>query len=129
MLYTGPLGDAEVGALLRNAKAFFFPSLYEGFGRPPAEAVLAGTVPVVSSLAVHREVLAGVAEAVFLDPAAESRWAESFLRMANSSERVSERSRAWVRETWSVEALARKMDATYRLVSNSFGKGGASKGV
>jgi glycosyltransferase involved in cell wall biosynthesis len=111
---TGPLGDPEVGALLRNAKAFYFPSLYEGFGRPPLEAALAGTVPVVSALAVHREVLAGVTETTFLDPAAESGWTESFLRMANSSDRVSERSRAWIREKWSTDRLARTMDDVYR---------------
>jgi glycosyltransferase involved in cell wall biosynthesis len=103
-----------VGALLRHAKAFYFPSLYEGFGRPPVEAALAGTVPVVSSLSVHREALAGVDEAVFLDPAAEPLWTESFLRMASFSGRVSERSKAWIRETWSVERLARVMDHAYR---------------
>ena len=111
---TGPLHDEEVGALLRNAKAFFFPSLYEGFGRPPVEAALAGTVPVVSSISVHREALAGVSEAVFLDPAAEPLWVESFLRMATLSERVGERSKAWIRDTWSIERLAKAMDRAYR---------------
>ncbi|MGZ3727996.1 MAG: glycosyltransferase family 4 protein [Bdellovibrionota bacterium] len=111
---TGPLAGAEVGALLRNAKTFYFPSLYEGFGRPPLEAALAGTVPVVSSLSVHREVLAGVSEAQFLDPAAESRWEESFLRQANCSDRVSESSKDWIRTTWSVARLAAAMDHAYR---------------
>ncbi len=60
VLRTGPLKDPEVGPLLRHAKCIFFPSLYEGFGRPPVEAALAGAIPVVSSLAVHHEALAGV---------------------------------------------------------------------
>jgi glycosyltransferase involved in cell wall biosynthesis len=114
VIRTGSLGDTEVGALLRHAKAFYFPSLYEGFGRPPAEAALAGTVPVVSSLRVHREALAGVREAVFLDPAAETLWTESFLRMANSSERVGETSKKWLRDAWSIDRLARKMDEVYQ---------------
>ena len=111
---TGPLKDAEVASLLHHAKAFYFPSLYEGFGRPPLEAVLAGTQPVVSSLAVHREVLAGVKEAVFLDPASPHAWEESFLRQANENGRVSEESRSWVKETWSVARLAGAMDQIYR---------------
>lgn len=111
---TGPLGDREVSALLRHAKAFYFPSLYEGFGRPPVEAVLAGTQPIVSSLSVHREVLAGVKEAVFLDPASVHAWEESFLRQANEDGRVSEASRKWVKQTWSVARLATAMDQIYR---------------
>jgi glycosyltransferase involved in cell wall biosynthesis len=114
VIRTGSLGEVEIGALLRNAKAFYFPSLYEGFGRPPVESALAGTVPVVSSLAVLREALDGVAEAFFLDPSAESQWVESFLRMANFSGRVSEPSRAWIRNAWSAEGLAKKMDEVYR---------------
>ncbi len=114
VMYTGPLGGAAVGALLRHAKAFYFPSLYEGFGRPPVEAALSGTVPVVSSIAVHREGLAGVSEAIFLDPSAEPLWKDSFLRMANFSGRVSERSKQWIREAWSMERLADVMDKTYR---------------
>lgn len=113
---TGPLADAEVGALLRNAKAFYFPSLYEGFGRPPLEAALAGTPPVVSSLSVHREVLEGVRETAYLDPADEAQWVDSFLRMANRSERTSAESRNWIRETWSKARLAREMHRVYQVL-------------
>lgn len=42
-------GDDEVLAMLyRNAEAFVYPSLYEGFGLPPLEAMSAGC-PVISS--------------------------------------------------------------------------------
>ncbi|HEY8279461.1 MAG TPA: glycosyltransferase [Bdellovibrionota bacterium] len=111
---TGPLASADLGALLRNCKAFYYPSVYEGFGRPPVEAALTGAVPVVSSISVHREVLEGVAETVYLDPAAVSLWKESFLRMANFSEKTSEKSRQWIRDTWSIERLAKAMDEIYR---------------
>lgn len=113
LVRTGPLGDAAVGALLRNARAVFSPSLYEGFGRPPAEAALEGTVPVASDLPVHREVLGGVREAIFLDPGQETQWTLAFLRMADSDARVSEESRQWLRAHWSVEALARTMKRVY----------------
>jgi glycosyltransferase involved in cell wall biosynthesis len=114
VLHTGPLTNPEVGALLRHAKAFFFPSLYEGFGRPGAEAALAGTVPVVSSIPAHREALEGVHEAIFLDPRKEPEWKDSFLRMSSFTGRVGEASKKWIEERWSVERLAGTMDRAYR---------------
>lgn len=42
------VGDAQLQDLYREAAVFLFPSLYEGFGWPPLEAMVAG-VPVVCS--------------------------------------------------------------------------------
>ncbi|HWD09863.1 MAG TPA: glycosyltransferase family 1 protein [Actinomycetota bacterium] len=47
---TGYLTDAALAATLRSAQVFVFPSLYEGFGLPPLEAMAAG-VPVVAARA------------------------------------------------------------------------------
>ena len=46
----GYVDDAERSALLRGAAVFAFPSVYEGFGFPPLEAMAAG-VPVVAARA------------------------------------------------------------------------------
>ena len=57
---------SNVFAFLKNASVFVFPSLAEGFGIPPVEAMAAG-VPVASSnLAPMTEVLAEAA--LFFDP-------------------------------------------------------------
>lgn len=48
IIQTGYVTDAEKGALLRNAVALAFPSLYEGFGFPVLEAMHAGTAVVCS---------------------------------------------------------------------------------
>lgn len=48
VVWTGYLSDAEVKTLLKGAKALFFPSLSEGFGIPPLEALSVGTPAIVS---------------------------------------------------------------------------------
>jgi glycosyltransferase involved in cell wall biosynthesis len=50
ILFSGYLRDEQVGSLMAGARAFVFPTLYEGFGLPPLEAMAAG-VPVVAARA------------------------------------------------------------------------------
>jgi glycosyltransferase involved in cell wall biosynthesis len=50
VVFSGYLPDEQVGSLVAGARAFVFPTLYEGFGLPPLEAMAAG-VPVVASRA------------------------------------------------------------------------------
>jgi glycosyltransferase involved in cell wall biosynthesis len=46
--FTGYVDDADLPALYSAAEIFVYPSLYEGFGLPPLEAMACGT-PVVTS--------------------------------------------------------------------------------
>jgi len=57
ILALGWVPDAELQALYGAARAFAFPSLCEGFGLPPLEALRAGVPIAVSDIPVHREVL------------------------------------------------------------------------
>lgn len=56
IILTGRIDDGEVKALMTGCKAFLFPSLYEGFGIPPLEALCAGANVVVSDIPVFHEI-------------------------------------------------------------------------
>ena len=55
------MSDQTLAALYRLADVFVFPSLYEGFGLPPLEAMACGLPVVASTAPALREVLDGAA--------------------------------------------------------------------
>ena len=50
IIWMGELSDGEIKSLIKNSKAFLFPSTDEGFGIPPLEALGSGAI-VISSYA------------------------------------------------------------------------------
>lgn len=58
---TGYVDDANLPALYRHAEVFVFPSIYEGFGIPPLEAMAAGCPVICSDIDAHREILGEMA--------------------------------------------------------------------
>lgn len=54
--YVGYVTDGEAAALMKYCRAFLFPSIYEGFGIPPLEALSLGARIVVSDIPVFREI-------------------------------------------------------------------------
>lgn len=59
--FTGYVDDADLPALYSAAEAFVFPSLYEGFGLPPLEAMACGTPVVTSNVSSLPEVVGDAA--------------------------------------------------------------------
>jgi glycosyltransferase involved in cell wall biosynthesis len=57
VVMAGYLDGPRLASVVAGARAFVFPSRYEGFGLPPLEALAAGTPVVASDLPVLREVL------------------------------------------------------------------------
>jgi len=55
----GRLAEAEFRELMGRVRVVLYFSDYEGFGRPPVEAVLAGAAPVYSDIPATREVMGG----------------------------------------------------------------------
>jgi glycosyltransferase involved in cell wall biosynthesis len=64
--FLGFLPDETLAVLYRLAAVFVFPSLYEGFGLPPLEAMASGTPVVTSNVSSLPEVTDGAA--VLVDP-------------------------------------------------------------
>ncbi len=82
----GFVGDADLPALLGSATVFAFPSLYEGFGLPPLEAMACGTAVVSSSAGSLAEVVGDAAVvAAPDDPAA---FADAILRLVADPEQA-----------------------------------------
>jgi alpha-1,3-rhamnosyl/mannosyltransferase len=73
LLQLGPVGEADLWALYRNATLFAFPSRHEGFGLPVVEAMSQGVAVIASDIEVMREV-AGPA-AVLVPPDEPVSWA------------------------------------------------------
>ncbi len=74
---TGYLGDQELRALYSSCKVFVYPSLYEGFGLPPLEAMACGAPVVASRIAAHEETLRDNAR--LIEPLDESALAKAIV--------------------------------------------------
>jgi glycosyltransferase involved in cell wall biosynthesis len=64
--FFGFVSDQTLAALYRLADAFVFPSLYEGFGLPPLEAMASGTPVITSNVSSLPEVVGDAA--LMIDP-------------------------------------------------------------
>ncbi len=80
--HLGFVTDNEKAALMRHAAAFFFPSLYEGFGIPVLEAMQYGC-PVVCSNASSLPEVAGDAALLF-DPNDPNAAADAISQLLNT---------------------------------------------
>ena len=57
ILLTGYLDDVELRSLYSSCSVFVYPSLYEGFGLPPLEAMACGAPVIASRIRAHEETL------------------------------------------------------------------------
>lgn len=84
----GRISQPQKSWLLRNAAAFAYPSIDEGFGFPPLEALSVGTPVVCADLPVLREVVGS--SAMFVDAAEPEALSAALLRsVADRSEATS----------------------------------------
>lgn len=79
VIFTGYVDERDLPALYSGASALVFPSLYEGFGLPPLEAMACGT-PVISSNTSSLPEVIGSA-GILLPPRDERKWAKNMLKI------------------------------------------------
>ncbi len=102
VIFPGYVRDEDLPALYRNADLFIFPSLYEGFGLPPLEAMACGTPVVTSNVSSLPEVVGDAGLTV--DPT-------DIYALANAMSRVLQDSR--LREEMVEKGLARAAQFTW----------------
>ena len=80
----GTVSDTQLRQLYSDALAFIYPSLYEGFGLPPLEAMACGT-PVLSTQEASLPEVVGRA-ALPLEIGNSSQWKQAFFRTYSDKE-------------------------------------------
>lgn len=66
IIHLGFVSNEEVKSLMKNAKAFLFPSFYEGFGIPPMEALACGAKIAIAKASCLPEIYGN--SAYYFDP-------------------------------------------------------------
>ncbi|MBE7087972.1 MAG: glycosyltransferase family 4 protein [Clostridiales bacterium] len=67
VIFTGELSDDLLLDEIYKATFLIQPSIYEGFGLPPLEALYLGTKPIISDIQVFKEIYASLPVAYFFD--------------------------------------------------------------
>jgi glycosyltransferase involved in cell wall biosynthesis len=114
----GYLDDSDLRALYSSCSAFIYPSLYEGFGLPPLEAMACGAPVIASRIAALQETLDEAA--ILVDPLDVEALTRAIISVMADGQRRAElvaKARAHV-ESFSWKEAAK---ATYEIYSRVMG--------
>jgi len=121
--HLGYVDEQEVAALYRGAEAMIFPSLYEGFGLPPLEAMACGCPVAASKTGAVAEVCGDAA--LLFDPNDVDAIEAAISRISSDARLRSELSEAGIKRaanfTW--ERTARRHLEVYRNALAAQGQG------
>lgn len=119
VVFTGYAEEKDIPILYNGATALTFPSIYEGFGFPPLEAMNCGT-PVISSNTSSIPEVVGNA-GILIPPKNEKIWAEKMLLLSQSKELSKELSQKGLIQSkkFSWEKTAKKTMNVYEEVNKN----------
>lgn len=81
--FTGFIDDEDIFSIYSYSEAFLFPSLYEGFGMPVLEAIVASKLPICSDIPTSREIL-GEEYPFFFDKLSENDFEATLIDFLNT---------------------------------------------
>lgn len=105
---------AELVAMFNSADLFVYPSRFEGFGMPPAQAMAVGVPVVASDIPSIREVVGD--HGVLVEPDSSEAWAEAIGKVLDSpaaSQRMVQDGQLYAIENFSWVRRAREYAAVY----------------
>lgn len=88
LVFAGYLADDELRALYSSCKVFIYPSLYEGFGLPPLEAMACGAPVIAGRVAALQEVLSD--SALLIEPLDVDSLSRAIVELLHNERRRSE---------------------------------------
>ncbi len=117
LVFTGFVPDADLAPLYAGALAFVYPSLYEGFGLPPLEAMQCGLPVITSNVSSLPEVVGDAA--LLVPPTDVDALCQALLTVVNSSAmRTDLSARALVQATrFSWEKFIHEHVALYKTIA------------
>ena len=119
VVVTDYVRDEDLPALYRSAVALVYPSLFEGFGLPPLEAMACGTPVITSNTSSLPEVVGQAA--VLVDPYDEAALAQAIWQIARDASLRQRLQQTGIEQakqfTW--QAAAEKTLAVYRAVAHT----------
>ena len=109
IIITNFVSNSERNALIKNSNAFLFPSIFEGFGMPPIEAMNLGVNVITTNYTSIPEVTKGKCNYV-LDAFNEKEWVKEVEKVQNKkAERI-------IFDEYNPEKIARKyLDLFYEV--------------
>jgi len=115
VIFTGQVNDQELEEIYQNAESYIFPSLYEGFGLPPLEA-MARNVPVISSDHGSLKEILGE-NAYFFDARKPKNIARAVLEIIANEEKKNDlrkKGKQWVKRYSWFRAAGETLEAYYK---------------
>ena len=113
IVLTDYLHDDDLRALYSSCRAFIYPSIYEGFGLPPLEAMACGAPVIASRIPALEETTGGAAR--LFDPKSASQLAQNVLELL-----VNENARRQLSTAGQQRAAEFSWEKTARLTWNVY---------
>jgi glycosyltransferase involved in cell wall biosynthesis len=119
VIFTGYIPDRDLSAIYSGALAFVYPSLYEGFGLPPLEAMQCGTPVITSNTSSLPEVVGDAG--IMINPKDSSELCQAMLNLINNQSLRNQLSQKGIfrAEQFSWAKCAEETIEVYKIANNS----------